>query len=82
MLHSPLTPSHPHTLTPSHPHLHGVGVEGVLYVALADHTKMANSLDGNRTKEVVLDVAKRLRGRHDDRLPWGWGGYSVTIATA
>ena len=69
----------PHTLTPSHTHLHGVRVEGVLYVALADHSKMADCLDGNRTKEVVLVVAKRLRGRHDDRLPWGWGGGGSTV---
>ena len=43
-------------------------VEGILHVTLADDADVAYNLDGQRTQLVVVGVAQRLTGCHDDAL--------------
>lgn len=44
----------------------GLGVEGVLDVALAHDAQVADDLDGGVAQHVVLVVVERLAGSHHD----------------
>ena len=46
----------------------GIGVEGVLHVALADDAHVADDADAQGAELVVLGVGQRLRGGDDDAL--------------
>jgi hypothetical protein len=45
-----------------------VGIQGVLHIALSDHTDVSDDLDRSGSKHVVFVVGKSLRGSHDDRV--------------
>mmetsp|Transcript_33962 Transcript_33962/g.66956 ORF Transcript_33962/g.66956 Transcript_33962/m.66956 type:complete len:788 (-) Transcript_33962:395-2758(-) len=44
------------------------GVQRILDVALADDAEVADNIDSGLPEHVVLFVAERLAGRHDDRI--------------
>ena len=48
--------------------VHGIGIVGVLHVALAHNADMTHNLDGQFPQEIVVFVAERLRRSHDDAL--------------
>ncbi len=52
----------------NHTVIHRVGVVGILDVAFADDSDMADNLDGKLAQVMVVVVGECLGGGHDDRL--------------